>query len=781
MTHKFIKILDGPCQTTLNDPALSFPYECDDFQKHSFECINRNENVLVTAHTGCGKTNVAKYAIAHFIKLGKKIIYTSPIKALSNQKYKEFREDFPDISVGIMTGDNKINPDADCVIMTTEILRNALYDKDSVLKDEFISNIGCVIFDEVHYINDRDRGKVWEETIIMLDPMITLVMLSATIDKAGDFANWIGTNKKKIVNLISTDKRVIPLEHFIYSDDKLYKILDKNNKFYDETFDIAKDVQSRVDKERKKPGKLYLINELVKFMKEQDLLQAIFFSFSRKNCEKYARMISVPLLTPEESIEVEHIFMKYMHEYDTEYRQIPQYQSIKDLMAKGIGFHHSGLLPILKEIVEILFQKGFIKVLFATETFAVGVNMPARSIIFSEIEKYTNGGRRLLESFEYKQMAGRAGRRGLDTYGTVILLPLFDFPFKEELKNVMLGKVPHISSKFYIDYSFILKIMQSSMDINGFIDKSLFNKDNLSTIIDDEEILLKLVNELSDMNYIEDNSLTDFITEYSKFDKMEGIIGIKLNQKQNKQKKKLISKLNNNPELQDKYNNYKKYTDLQYKINDTQYYIDQNKNYVNIECQKLQNVLIKHQYINDQDNNATMKGLISAKINECNPLILCEMVTGGIFDDLDAKEICAILAIFIDDGKSDDQKIIKNIYCSKTIQNKLYKLNDILADIILTEKENDVSCSEYGFWDIRYEYVDSIYRWASGISIRIIIEELNTYEGNFIRNVLKINNLVKEIINLTKLYGNLKIIPELEKIEDLIVRDIVTISSLYLS
>lgn len=794
----FVRILNGTCKNVSDNPAIKFPYDCDDFQKHSFNCIDNNENVLVTAHTGCGKTLVALYAIAHFTKQGSKVVYTSPIKALSNQKYKEFKEAFPDMSIGLMTGDNKINPDAQCVIMTTEILRNALYDidetkrKDDYFEDNFIESIGCVIFDEVHYINDVDRGRVWEETIILLNPKITLVMLSATIDKAEHFANWIGSNKKKIVNLIPTTKRVIPLEHYIFTSNKLYKVLDRNDKFIDSNFDLAKSEYLRIEKEKKKSNSIYVLDSLAIYLKENNLLQTIFFSFSRKNCERYAKQIKISLLTPQELSEMESIYYKYMHIYEKDYQHISQFHSIKQLMFKGISFHHSGLLPILKEIVEILFQRGLIKILFATETFAVGVNMPARTIVFTELEKFTNRGRRLLETAEYKQMAGRAGRRGLDTNGTVILLPLYNFPFKDELKGIMLGKVPHIQSRFFINYSFILKIIQSnSNDMNNFVNGSLFKLDSESIIKQDEIEIKQIQDSLKQIDIKFDEDTMKFIDEMTKIDKLEedyAKSGISLNQKQQKQRQSTKDKLASNKKMMEKYKMYKKYTELTNQLDDKLYYLESTKNYVDNESNKLKNILMELGYLNKSDktsselshNDVTLKGILGGQINECNPIILTEMIVRGIFDDLNAAEICAILAIFIDDSNSDERMSIKNIKCSQNVSNKLNEINQFIDDIIEIESEYSIDNVNYGFWDLFYDYVDITYKWATGSNIQDILTEMDTYEGNFIRNMLKINNLAHDIACLTKINGNIKILPEFEKIQDLIIRDIVTANSLYL-
>ena len=342
----------------ISDEELSykFPYKLDPFQQEGIYRINKNENILITAHTGSGKTVLAIYAIAHCLKNNKKVIYTSPTKSLSNQKYAEFIEKFP--SVGIMTGDIKMNPDAQCIIMTTEILRNILYKGSS----EFINitDVGAVILDEVHYINDPDRGKVWEEVIILLPREITLVMLSASIDKPEVFASWIGNIKEKNISLIPTSHRVVPLKHYFWKsynvDDngkdvtkwELLEILDDKGKF--KNYDVVQKNYKAYDINK-------IMDNLADFLVDQNFIPALFFKFSRKKCESICKTVRKNLLTFEEVTEVENLFHYYMKDYKKTYEILPQYQDVYCQLKKGVVYHHSGLIPILKEIIEIFNNK----------------------------------------------------------------------------------------------------------------------------------------------------------------------------------------------------------------------------------------------------------------------------------------------------------------------------------------------------------------------------------------------------------------------------------------
>jgi superfamily II RNA helicase len=778
----YVKILDGTAEDT-PDPAIQFNFPLDNFQKHSFNCISKDQNVLVTAHTGSGKTAVAKYAVAHYIKKGKKIIYTSPIKALSNQKYKEFKEEFEDnfsklighpVSVGIMTGDNKIKPDADCVIMTTEILRNALYEvgeKSKYFQNDFTSTLGCVIFDEVHYINDKDRGHTWEETIILLKPEVTLIMLSATIDKPEEFAQWIGSQKNKVVNLIPTTTRAVPLEHYIYTDYNLFKILDSHNKFQDQSFDKALKAYNPLQKNR--------LTELVQFLKEKNMFQTIFFSFSRVNCERYAKSVTLELITYQERSEIEALFNKYMHKYHKQYEHVQQYSQIKDLLLKGVAYHHSGLIPILKEVVEIIFQKGLIKILFATETFAVGVNMPTRTVVFTELEKPTEESKRLLTTEEYRQMAGRAGRRGIDKIGYVIILPQYSFPDKQELKGAMLGKVKHISSNFMIDYSFMLKILQSrSTNFDAFMDASMFKKDNTKFLEEEQQNYTKLKQQVQ---YLETTfgDITPF-EGLAKIDAQEQeykTMGFSLNKQQQKEKARLLKQLKD----PNKYHEYKQFTKQKDQLHKLEETLQLYQNTITTTSATVLDVLIKADYVTPS-KTITMKGILAAQINECNSLLLTEIITRKLFDNLSPQEIAAVLAIFLDDTVNKEEiTSTRQITCSPNVRSVISTVEGIINEFQTLEHECGVELTDYNFWNIYYNYVDAVYDWTDGKPLAAILANLQIYEGNFVRNMLKISNIAKDLVYISYTFGNLVIIPQLEKINSLIIRDIVTVNSLYIA
>lgn len=743
---------------------MNYKFELDSFQKECYEKIINNENVLVTAHTGSGKTVVAELAIAKNILDGKKILYTSPIKSLSNEKYKDFKNKFennPKMSdyknkIGLLTGDMKINPDGNIIIMTTEILRIILYSGST--NELNLEEVGCVIFDEVHYINNEQRGTVWEETIMLLDKNIQLVMLSATIKNAQNFANWLTNIKSKQMNLISTQKRAVPLKSYIYINNQVHLIVDENEKYYDTNVKTAFDEYNEI-KKKYTNSNIFFIQKLVNFLIEKDMCPCTIFTFSRNNCERLALSIENQLTTSEEQIEIGQIFDFYMHEYENLFIKIKNYQLIKRLLIKGIGFHHSGIVPMLKEIIEILYEKGFVKVLFATETFAVGINKPIRTVVFLEIEKYTDGKRRYLYTDEFKQMMGRAGRRGIDTSGNVILVPQINDEFYELnlLKKLFLGEMPEIKSKLIVDGSFLLKTLHFEKEkYDIFIKKSLSQQENEKQIKmlivekDNYEKQIKLLN-------VDKKNLEKY---KNLIDKQNMLGSLSFSAKQTKEINKKINGFPNAKSL-------KMYIDLENKISELEMTITQSNLVSNNDTYNAFRFLSAANYIETFENKLTIKGIIGAHINDCNCFIMTEIIVREIFDDMSSEEIVGFLSIFLDDKKEISLYEIE----TDNIRIKITKVLDIIHEFKIIEEQLHYFGND---WTIYYDFVDTAYRWASGF---IISDE--EYDGNFVRNMLKINNMVENLIKICEINLKFELIDKLQKINSLIIRDFVLNLSLY--
>ncbi|CAH6721214.1 antiviral helicase Ski2p [[Candida] jaroonii] len=548
--------------------ARKWPFELDTFQQEAVYHLEQGDSVFVAAHTSAGKTVVAEYAIAMANRNMTKAIYTSPIKALSNQKFRDFKETFKEIDVGLITGDVQINPEANCLIMTTEILRSMLYRGADLIRD-----VEFVIFDEVHYVNDIDRGVVWEEVIIMLPDHIKYILLSATVPNTFEFANWVGRTKQKDIYVISTPKRPVPLEINIWAKNDLFKVIDATRKFSEIEFRKHKDA---LEAGKKDPPKVTMgygsrggrggsarggnrggavtrggagggrggrggsnfnknfisrdgpnkntWSQLVQYLKNHTLLPAVIFVFSKKKCEEYADTLrGVDFCTAKEKSEIHMFIDRAVSRLKKEDRELPQILKIREMLSRGIAVHHGGLLPIVKECIEILFARTLVKVLFATETFAMGLNLPTRTVVFNNVRKHDGQKFRNLLPGEFTQMAGRAGRRGLDSTGTVIVMS-YNEPLQQgDFKEVTLGTPTKLISQFRLTYNMILNLLRiEALRVEEMI-KHSFSENSTQTLLPEHQKTVEaLTEQLSECTiddcdhceYRDISSLYDQIMEY---------------------------------------------------------------------------------------------------------------------------------------------------------------------------------------------------------------------------------------------------------------------------
>lgn len=458
------------------NPAKTYPFTLDPFQQQAVDYIEAGESVLVSAHTSAGKTAVAEYAIAKSLRDKQRVIYTSPIKALSNQKYRDLEEEFGD--VGLMTGDITINPSATCLIMTTEILRSMLYRGSEVMRE-----VAWVIYDEIHYMRDKERGVVWEESIILLPHKVRFVFLSATIPNSKEFAGWICHIHHQPCHVVYTDYRPTPLQHYIFpaGGSGLHLVVDEKGKFREDNFQKAiatlsasaandeLELSTAGSNNKRRKGKAggnpkkkigSDVFRIVKLIMERQYDPVIIFSFSKRDCEAYALLMSkLDFNTEEEKQSIDQLFKNAMDSLSDEDKALPQVDSILPLLRRGIGVHHGGLLPILKEVIEILFGEGLLKCLFATETFSMGLNMPAKTVVFTNCRKYDGKDFRWITSGEYIQMSGRAGRRSLDARGIVIQM-LTEQMEPQVAKGILYGQADPLFSTFHLGYNMLLNLLR---------------------------------------------------------------------------------------------------------------------------------------------------------------------------------------------------------------------------------------------------------------------------------------------------------------------------------
>ena len=434
-------------------PEVLFPFQLDDFQLEAIAALNKGESVIVCAPTGSGKTLVGEYAIHRALDMGRRVFYTTPLKALSNQKLRDFQHIFGEENVGLLTGDTSINRDAPVVVMTTEIFRNMLYGTSIGQVGTSLIDVQAVVLDECHYMNDRQRGTVWEESVIYCPPEIQLVGLSATVANGGQLTDWI-SEVHGPTKLIYSDYRPVPLNFHFAVEKGIFPLLNPSGNAIHPRLKGRRKPPRRQRGQRKKVSGPTLPG-IVSKLQQKDMLPAIYFIFSRKGCDKAVQAVAhLNLVTQAESELLKRRIDTFIDRNPDAIRA-----NQLDPLYRGIAAHHAGILPAWKSLVEELFQAGLIKVVFATETLAAGINMPARTTVIASLSKRTDDGHRLLHASEFLQMSGRAGRRGMDEEGHVVAV---ESPFEgaKEAARLALSPPDPLVSQFTPSYGMVLNLLQ---------------------------------------------------------------------------------------------------------------------------------------------------------------------------------------------------------------------------------------------------------------------------------------------------------------------------------
>lgn len=431
-----------------------FPFHLDEFQQQAIAALETGHSVVVCAPTGSGKTLIGEYAIHRALAREKRVFYTTPLKALSNQKLRDFRDIFGSDQVGLLTGDVSINRDAPILVMTTEIFRNMLYGTPIGEVGTSLVDVEAVVLDECHYMNDRQRGTVWEESIIYCPSEIQLVALSATVDNSDQLTDWIHQVHGP-TELIYSDFRPVPLGFHYCTPKGLFPLLDDSNKRINPRLKPKGGQAGRPGKKsprQESPNVAYILSQL----QQRDMLPAIYFIFSRRGCDQAVANVShISFVNEAEARSLKQQIDEFL-ERNPEAGRAGQIEPLY----QGIAAHHAGILPAWKGLVEELFQQGLIKVVFATETLAAGINMPARTTVISSLSKRTDLGHRLLNASEFLQMAGRAGRRGMDVQGHVVTVQT-PFEGAREAAYLATAKADPLVSQFTPSYGMVLNLLQT--------------------------------------------------------------------------------------------------------------------------------------------------------------------------------------------------------------------------------------------------------------------------------------------------------------------------------
>ncbi len=734
-----------------------FDFELDDFQKEAVKYIDEGKSVVVCAPTGAGKTCIAEHAIHRALEDGTKVIYTTPLKALSNQKFSDFGRKYGEDKVGLLTGDTSINRDAQIVVMTTEVFRNMLYGTNLGELAKNLQGVKYAVLDEVHYMNDEERGTVWEESIIYCPTDIQIIALSATVANAQQLCDWINTVHSE-TKCVITDFRPVPLRFYYYDSSKpfdLLPLLTPDGKLNSKIRPERRDKNSRAKAKQRNTAK-----DVITVLHKKDMLPAIYFTFSRKKCdEQMEKCCYLDLITKEEAKEIQKIVDEYL-------KGNPYLEHNKhlDYIYHGVASHHAGLLPGWKVLVERLFQKGLIKVVFATETLAAGINMPARSTVISAISKRTDNGHRMLTANEFLQMSGRAGRRGMDKVGYVTVIGT-QFQSPEEVAELVFSDANPLESRFSPKYSMVLNLLQKfSMDeAKELILKSFgyySSSDRLKPLYTQLEKTDKTIEKLNE--FVCPYKLTNKdLLEYNKTREMY-VVHRKLSKtliKQAKQRgqkdapevtefldktKSLLAKMKSyHCDICRTYKKHMKDIDVLQRYEKKAEQLTKNiATEKDIYWNKFKNhraVLSKLGYL--ENDFPTEKGLLCSTIRAENELYIAEMLLSGILDDLTPAQLSAVVCSVITEDLRGD--VFPSQPLSHPTRKALNQLKNVRKKIAVVQRDYDIDTEMY----INSYYSPLIEMWVEGLSWEELTGMTQSSEGDVVRVFKRTIDILRQIAN----------------------------------
>ncbi len=732
-----------------------FPFELDEFQKKACEYIDDGKSVVVCAPTGAGKTVIAQHAIHRALEQGKRIFYTTPLKALSNQKYYDFGEKYGVDKVGLLTGDTSINRNAQIVVMTTEVFRNMLYGTNFGAVADNMKEVQYVVLDEVHYMNDEQRGTVWEESIIYCPVNVQIIALSATVANADELTDWINSVHSR-TELVDTDFRPVPLKFYYFDSSQPTKLLP--------LLTPSGQLNKKIKPEKRLYGKKFqnkrsFVKDIVRNLKENDMLPAIYFTFSRKKCdEQMEKCASLELITRGEQAQIKQFVDEYIAEN-------PHLYNNKHLeyLYNGVASHHAGLLPAWKNLVEKLFQKGLIKVVFATETLAAGINMPARSTVISSTSKRTDSGHRMLTASEFLQMSGRAGRRGMDEVGYVVIVGT-QFQSPEEVAELVLSDANPLESRFSPSYSMVLNLLQrfSLDEAKELILKSFGYFSAGSRLQPLLKLREQLENDISSRNFICPNRLSDkelfeydklrhlYVQNrqtYKKICKQERSKNRPLSQEAiqfGKETKALLNKMHGYP--CDNCKLYKKHSKnveiisrFSVRLSKLDKEIERQRDIFWNKFLSHRSVLIDLGYL--LDDYPTSKGITTSQIRSENELFIAEIIFSNVLENLTPAQLAAVIcAITTEDLRID----IPYLPISEPVRKTLNQIRNIRRKLEKVQNRYLVDAPMY----INPYFSSLIELWVEGAEWQTITEQIDMGEGDIVRSFKRVVDVLRQFTTI---------------------------------
>ena len=726
--------------------ADTFPFELDPFQIEACHALENGKGVLVAAPTGAGKTIVGEFAVDLVINSGGKCFYTTPIKALSNQKFSELSEKYGESKVGLLTGDTSINSEAQIVVMTTEVLRNMIYSNSSTIND-----LKYVVMDEVHYLADKFRGAVWEEILIHLSEAVQVISLSATVSNAEEFGEWLQTVRGD-TEVIVSEIRPVPLYQHVLFGNRLVDLFGENHKLNPELTRLERDSYRQVRgtwRDKPKGPKSLTRSEVIEKLDREGLLPAITFIFSRNNCDAAVRQClaaGIRLTNSQERSSIREVVAKNIKSLAEEDLVVLGYYEWADALERGVAAHHAGLLPAFKVTVEELFQRGLVKAVFATETLALGINMPARTVVLEKLSKWNGEGHVAISPGEYTQLTGRAGRRGIDIEGNAVIL------WGNELDSTSVGGLAStrtypLKSSFKPTYNMSINLISQFGS-----DKARTSLESSLAQFQADKAVVGLAKQIRKNESARDSLFIeakcdkgDFI-EYSQ---LRGQIKkLESDSKRSKRKRAEIDdeiasirkRMKNHichscPDRENHSRFAERALRLQREIDGLTERINSRTNVIAKRFDRIKIILDKFGYIdNDQ---ITKPGKMLAKIYGETDLLIAESIRADLFSNLSATDLVAVISSCIYESRNDEAAKIPR----GEIQTALSGISKIYGRIHSAETDLNLEpmrAPDFGFcW--------ASHKWASGNSLTSVLKGNDLTVGDFVRSMKQIIDLLRQL------------------------------------
>ena len=740
------------------DFLLTFEFEFDPFQIAACHAVEEGKGVLVAAPTGAGKTVVGEFAAYFALQAGKKCFYTTPIKALSNQKYSEFVAKFGEDRVGLLTGDTSINGEADILVMTTEVLRNMLYAGSNTL-----TNLGCVVMDEVHYLADKFRGAVWEEVLIHLMESVQVISLSATVSNAEEFGEWLGEVRGE-TEVIVSEIRPIPLFQHVLIGSRLMDLFEQPGKINPEILQREREAIRRSSLGRNRRGRFAEPSDrmsradIIEKLQRENLLPAITFIFSRVGCDaavKQCLHAGLRLTSPEERVEIRQTALRYTQNIAEEDLEVLGFEEWLTALERGIAAHHAGLLPSFKGAVEDLFQRGLVKAVFATETLALGINMPARTVVLEKLIKFNGEAHVPITPGEYTQLTGRAGRRGIDIEGNAVIQwsPTVDSASAAGLAST---RTYPLRSSFSPTYNMAINLISrfGRETARRSLESSFAQFQADRAVVGLTRQIRKNETLIAELMKDAQCHLGDF-SEYARLRRsikeVEVLLGRRDQRKtfDNRQRGHMEGELSDlrkslkahschgcaeredHARLAERAGRLTRENDgLTARVENRTHVIAKTFDQI---CQVLDHL----EYIDGE--KPTTQGKILTKIYAESDLLLTESIRRGLLDDLNATELLSVVSCMIFESRSQE-----NLAPKLPSQKVTSTLTEIISLWAALEKiENDFGVKTQREPDAGFCFIS--YKWASGNSLNSVLKGSDMSVGDFVRSTKQLVDLLNQI------------------------------------